>query len=85
MLGNLAKPKTNVIIKVIDKKDDAILFIWGDNIAISDIESVEGVSSAVIYNSLPFFVSIDPNYDAHEVAAELEMLLSSEVPNIFYE
>lgn len=52
---------------------------------LADCESVEGVAMVNYLSGGPIFIIVDPHYDVQEVAAELEELLTAEVPDVFRE
>lgn len=79
----MAKPKVKVMVNV---RSNIIADVYTDNIdeAISEILSIEGVSSAsVIVGRIS--VITDPRYDINEIAEEIKELLLSEVPDVFKE
>ena len=84
----MAKPKRDIIVRiVIDNAKEArtgIIYVWANNIMSSDVLSIEGVESVDIGQANPAFVYVNARYDAKEVAAELEELLSAKVPSAFY-
>lgn len=52
--------------------------------ATKEIGLVEGVGWVDFLDKINFIhVHVDPRYDAQEVAAEIELLLSAEVPDVF--
>lgn len=85
----MAKPKVDFIISVVrsEKNSTGIIHLWIDEIIIRDIMSIEGIASIDIPHSpnAPTFVYVNARYDAHEVAAEMEELLSAKIPDAFYE
>ncbi len=53
---------------------------------VSEIGNIEGVSNAKMVTARnPIFVTVDPRYDIKEIAAEIERLLTAEVPDVFKE
>jgi 16S rRNA G966 N2-methylase RsmD len=61
--------------------------IWIDNAKqyLSEVSEVEGVDSISLPTRNPIFVYVDPRYDKNEVANEIKILLSSNVPSVFRE
>lgn len=78
----MAKPKQSVIVKT---RNGNGIDVWVDRPAkaIEAILKVEGVSLALIPNGSNIFIWIDPRYDEEEIADEIRILLSSEVPSVF--
>lgn len=54
--------------------------------AVFEIKEIEGVEQVFLINGTnPLSVYVDPRYDIQEVAQEIEVLLASEVPDVFKE
>lgn len=83
----MAKPKVKVLVNV--TKDPVLpIEVWVNDlhqatVDIVDIEGVRGVS--YMFDSLPIRVMIDKRYDVKEIADEIYVLLTAEVPDIFKE
>jgi hypothetical protein len=78
----MAKPKQSVLVNVCSNHN---IIVWTDHPErdIKDIAGIEGVTRATIYSGNPIFLSIDPRYSADEIAAEIENLLTAEIPDVF--
>ena len=77
----MAKPKKSVLAKVMS---GLIVRVWANDLILEDVLSVEGVVKVIASCELPWWFLIDDRYDPEEVATELEELLSSKVPGVFY-
>lgn len=79
--------KTEVMVVVVQTTEGGkvgVIHVWADNVSKIQVEEVEGVTVMLASIHLPVFIHVDARYDAHEVAAEIEELLSSEVTASLY-
>lgn len=81
----MAKPKQRFLIKKLD--GHVHLYIDDAGGQVADILMIEGVTGAYIpsHNVNLMLIDIDPRYDVSEVAAEIEGLVTAEVPDVFRE
>lgn len=82
----MATKKCDVLVKVVANPVQPIN-VWIDKPteAATEIMSIEGVTACEVSVNGPLYIMVDPRYDAQEVAGEIRMLLTAEVPDIFKE
>jgi hypothetical protein len=82
----VATKKQDILVKITANPIEQIK-VWIDkpSESITDVLSIEGVSTCRASAGGPLYIMVDPRYDVREVAGEIEALLTAEVPDIFKE
>ena len=80
----MAKPKQATLIRAYTSNR---ITVWTNEVSrvIEEISEVEGINLVVSGNGSAIFLYTDPRYDVDEIADEIRLLLSSEVPSVFRE
>lgn len=87
----MAKPKQRILIKKFEFKGivTKAVNLYIDDAAgqLADVLTIEGVTEAYVssHNVNLMLIDVDPRYDLDEVGAEIESLVTAEVPDVFRE
>jgi len=87
----MAKPKISNLVEVLNATatmGSSVLHIWCDNPGqvIAEIARLEGIDNTMLFsNGKMIRATIDPRYDAEEIAQEIRDLLAADVPEAFKE